>query len=232
MKRSLALAGICWLLLGASRLPASTVEWVNDTDVVAELQYVVLQAPLSIELAAPGQTETIYGRVYHAGLTEAAGGAAQVVAELGYGPEGTDPRVAAGWVWVEAVFNEQYGNNDEYQASLTINTPGTYSYTFRFSFDGTAFTAADSDGAGSNPPPELTFDPAKLGTLTILPVLFTMLDVDGNGVTDPLTDGVMVMRYLFGFRGEDLVAGGVIDTENCERCDAAEIQLYFISPLD
>jgi len=51
------------------------------------------------------------------------------------------------------------------------------------------------------------------------------LDVDGNGGAEPLTDGVLVMRYLSGLRGEDLIAGAV-DTEHCTRCTAEAIESY------
>ncbi|MBC6475614.1 MAG: hypothetical protein GDA48_24730 [Hormoscilla sp. GM102CHS1] len=33
----------------------------------------------------------------------------------------------------------------------------------------------------------------------------TMLDVDGNGMADALTDGIMMMRYLFGFGGNAVI---------------------------
>ena len=36
-----------------------------------------------------------------------------------------------------------------------------------------------------------------------------LLDVDGNGKADALTDGVMLVRYLFGLRGPALIAGAV-----------------------
>ena len=35
------------------------------------------------------------------------------------------------------------------------------------------------------------------------------LDIDGNGKAEALTDGLLVIRYLFGFRGESLTAGAV-----------------------
>ncbi|MEO8134260.1 MAG: hypothetical protein ABI831_09810 [Betaproteobacteria bacterium] len=35
------------------------------------------------------------------------------------------------------------------------------------------------------------------------------LDIDGNGQTDALTDGLLVVRYLFGLRGASLIAGAV-----------------------
>jgi hypothetical protein len=50
-------------------------------------------------------------------------------------------------------------------------------------------------------------------------------DVDGNGSTNPLTDGLLVLRFLFGFTGETLVTGAV-DLAGCTRCDAAAIEAY------
>ena len=35
------------------------------------------------------------------------------------------------------------------------------------------------------------------------------LDVDGDGDTDALTDGLLLLRYLFGFRDETLIAGAL-----------------------
>ncbi len=35
------------------------------------------------------------------------------------------------------------------------------------------------------------------------------LDIDGNGAAEPLTDGLVLMRYLFGFEGEALIEGAV-----------------------
>ena len=35
------------------------------------------------------------------------------------------------------------------------------------------------------------------------------IGIDGNGVADPLTDGLLFLRYLFGFRGATLIAGAV-----------------------
>lgn len=41
-------------------------------------------------------------------------------------------------------------------------------------------------------------------------------DVDGNGEADPLTDGVMIARFMFGFRG-DALTSGVLDTDDATR---------------
>ena len=51
-----------------------------------------------------------------------------------------------------------------------------------------------------------------------------LLDVDGNGATDPLTDGLLLLRYFFGFRGATLTNGAV--GPGCTRCDAASIEPY------
>jgi hypothetical protein len=50
------------------------------------------------------------------------------------------------------------------------------------------------------------------------------IDIDGNGVGDPLTDGLLFLRYLFGFRGAVLTGGAVAG--NCTRCTAAEIEAF------
>jgi hypothetical protein len=51
------------------------------------------------------------------------------------------------------------------------------------------------------------------------------LDIDGDGVSDPLTDGVLILRYMFGFRGSVLVTGAV-DLVDCTRCTAPAIEDY------
>ena len=49
-------------------------------------------------------------------------------------------------------------------------------------------------------------------------------DVDGNGVVDPLTDTLLALRYVFGFRGATLITGAV--GAGCTRCDAPSIEAY------
>ena len=36
-----------------------------------------------------------------------------------------------------------------------------------------------------------------------------LLDVDGDGRTDALTDGLLILRYLFGLRGPSLTANAI-----------------------
>jgi hypothetical protein len=51
-----------------------------------------------------------------------------------------------------------------------------------------------------------------------------VLDVDGDGAVKALTDGVLVLRYLFGFTGTTLTGGAI--GSGCTRCDAAAIEDY------
>lgn len=42
---------------------------------------------------------------------------------------------------------------------------------------------------------------------THLDAIRTALDIDGNNTVEPLTDGLLILRYLFGLRGSTLIAG-------------------------
>jgi hypothetical protein len=59
------------------------------------------------------------------------------------------------------------------------------------------------------------------------------LDIDGNGLLEALTDGLLVLRFLFGFTGTALTANAVDTTPPnvCTRCDAATI-LPYLQTLD
>ncbi len=49
-------------------------------------------------------------------------------------------------------------------------------------------------------------------------------DIDGNGQVDALTDGLLIIRYLFGIRGDALINNSVSD--GCTRCSPIEIEAY------
>ncbi|MEO8136891.1 MAG: hypothetical protein ABI831_23305 [Betaproteobacteria bacterium] len=50
------------------------------------------------------------------------------------------------------------------------------------------------------------------------------LDVDGDGRVDALTDGVMVLRFQFGVRGEALTQGAI--SPGATRTAASEIEAF------
>lgn len=49
-------------------------------------------------------------------------------------------------------------------------------------------------------------------------------DIDGNAKSDALTDGLLLIRYLFGIRGDSLIEGTVAN--DCSRCTVSEIEAY------
>ena len=122
--------------------------------------------PALVSVVAGAATEMIFGQAFEAGLTEAAGQAAGLVGQVGYGPADVNPEYQSGWVFFPATFNVQSGNNDEFQGSITAPAePGTYRYAYRFSLDGATWTYCDIDGAGSND--GLTFEVTQLPALTV-----------------------------------------------------------------
>jgi hypothetical protein len=55
-------------------------------------------------------------------------------------------------------------------------------------------------------------------------------DIDGDGAVTPLTDGLLTLRYQFGFTGATLITGAV-NLGGCTRCDAASIEAYLKSVI-
>jgi hypothetical protein len=52
------------------------------------------------------------------------------------------------------------------------------------------------------------------------------IDIDGNGAVDTLTDGLLIIRYLFGIRGPALIKGSVAN--DCSRCTVLEIEIFLL----
>jgi len=53
------------------------------------------------------------------------------------------------------------------------------------------------------------------------------LDIDQNNVLDPLTDGLMILRYLYGVRGDALLSGAIGPL--AQRKDVAAVENYLLS---
>jgi hypothetical protein len=118
----------------------------------------------------------VYARVYSEGVTDQAGQGTGITAWIGFSTEDTDP---ANWTdWIEASYNSDQGNNDEYMADLgvEISAAGTYYYASRFQPEEGSFVYGGFDGGfwdGTN---------NVSGVLTVaevietFPVLFTVID--------------------------------------------------------
>ena len=56
------------------------------------------------------------------------------------------------------------------------------------------------------------------------------LDVDGNGQADALTDGLMLIRYMFGLRGAALLNGAI--GPGATRTTIVQVETYIVSILN
>jgi hypothetical protein len=91
---------------------------------------------------------------------------------------------------------------------------------YLFGFDGQSLVA------GALAPGATRTDPAEIESY-LDACAATMLDADGDGGSAPLTDGLLVLRRLFGFAGDALIVGAV--DQDCSRCTAAAIEAYMDS---
>jgi hypothetical protein len=66
-----------------------------------------------------------------------------------------------------------------------------------------------------------------LATDTNHDVTSAVLDIDANGSFDALTDGLLVLRYAFGLRGESLIKDSI--ATNAMRTNPADIEAYIES---
>jgi alpha-tubulin suppressor-like RCC1 family protein len=75
---------------------------------------------------------------------------------------------------------------------------------------------------GQTDVPELsfTFDEDD----TYADVTSAVLDIDANGSFDALTDGLIILRYAFGLRGQSLIDGVI--SEDAMRAEASDIETY------
>ncbi|HCF60162.1 MAG TPA: hypothetical protein DFS52_19470, partial [Myxococcales bacterium] len=120
-----------------------------------------------------GEEFTAFGQVYVAGVTDQAGQCAGVEGELGYGLPGTDGSMGAGWTWIDAAYNlDVDGANEEYMATFTPNA-GSYSYAYRFRYNGGDWMYCDTDG---NTGASGGFDPALQGSLRVDPPARPLVD--------------------------------------------------------
>jgi Lamin Tail Domain len=161
---------------------------LNETNLGAEADYCVLQFPTTLSVVSGMSAAPIYGRLFEAGVTETFGAPPGWIAQLGYGPNLSDPRLLTGWRYFDANYNAQAGTSDEFQTTITAPyLPGIYSYTYRFSNDaGGSWTYCDADGAGSGP--GFAFSTAAQGQMTVTDpyagLVINEVDYDQFGTPD------------------------------------------------
>ena len=98
-------------------------------------------------------------------------------------------------------------------------TDGLIIIRYLFGLTGPALTNAALGGSATRT------DPAVIKTY--LDSIRPALDIDGNNTFDVATDGLLIMRYIFGLRGSALIAGAVGPLG--ARHSATDIQTYIQS---
>ncbi len=131
---------------GVPNLCSDVIGWAN------------LQWPptLAHTISVITRTDNVYGQVWIGSVTSSPGATPGLSAQVGFGPPGSDPAGNAAWTWVDATFNTDAGNNDEFVGSFLPEATGTFDYVYRYSTaGGLAWLYADLNGpvtAGSTPP--------------------------------------------------------------------------------
>ena len=124
------------------------------------------QSPSGImhTVSALTPTEVVYGRAWIEGRTELSGPMEGLLAQVGFGPDGSEPDDNPDWQWVDATFSADAGDSDEFTGQLLPEVAGTYDYAYRYSTTGgLTWVYADLDGTGNG------YDPAQAGSLTVTP---------------------------------------------------------------
>ena len=135
-----------------SAVPHFSIGWAN------------LQWPptLTHTISTVNRTDNVYGQVWIDGVTNQPGQTPTLRAQLGWGPSASNPDGNSSWQWVDAVFNTDAGNNDEFVSSLLPDQVGSFDYAYRYTTtNGQTWVYADLDGIGNG------YSPAQAGKLTV-----------------------------------------------------------------
>jgi len=161
----------------------------------AEITFANVQFPTAATATAGGSVD-LYVQFYAALITDAPGAPnlGQVRAQVGANATNTNPGTWASDAWVDASWNAQSANNDEYKGTITGLPEGTYYTASRFSLDGGAtWIYGGINGVWSNDSGTITVSPAAPTGSTFLGAYpgKSMTDVAPNGLT-------YLANYAFG----------------------------------
>ncbi len=143
--------------------------YFDDLKLTRKIGWANLQWPYTINISPGDTTELIFGQIWIDGVTNQSGQAPDIVAEVGYGPDGSFPYDTLtgapnpDWVWFPTVYNLDVGNNDEYMGTLVVPEVGVYDYAYRWSYQNGPWEYADKSGINDG------YDPAQAGELIVVP---------------------------------------------------------------
>jgi fibronectin type 3 domain-containing protein len=157
-----------------SALPHLTIGWAN------------LQWPptMTHTISTTDRTDDAYGQVWIDGVTNQPGATESLRAQLGFGPQGTNPATDSNWVWVEASFNVDAGNNDEFVASMLPEATGVFDYTYRYTTTNGRdwFYAVNGPDNSASPFGQLTVNPSDDTTAPSTPAGLNVASASPDGI--------------------------------------------------
>ena len=127
--------------LNVSYEPIETMDWCNT------------QWPHTMSVPGGSTSETVYGQCWEPGLTDLPGPGAGITAQLGYGNSNTTP--GGTWSWVNAVYNLDVGDNDEYMATFDVpldRVGDTLWYCYRYAINDGPWVYGGIGGIYNNDP--------------------------------------------------------------------------------
>jgi hypothetical protein len=181
---------------------SNVVDWAN------------IQSPGTATICQ-GQTLTIYGQVFEAGVTPPAGQGAGITVQFAYNTSNTNPSTWPSASWSTTTYNPLSlinPNNDEYSGVIPALSPGTYYYAFSYTMNGcTSYGGFSAAGGGFwdgttnvngtlivNPNVTPTFNPITAicagGALNALPTSSTNLI---TGTWSPALSNQTTTTYTF-----------------------------------
>jgi hypothetical protein len=83
-----------------------------------------------------------------------------------------------------------------------------------FGFSGDSLTSGAVSGGASRD--------ASEAIASYLTDADSQLDIDGDSESKPLTDGLLLIRYLFGFSGDSLISGAIGSDATRDSAEAVE----------
>eukprot|EP01013_Petalomonas_cantuscygni_P018272 TRINITY_DN35667_c0_g1_i1.p1 TRINITY_DN35667_c0_g1~~TRINITY_DN35667_c0_g1_i1.p1 ORF type:complete len:399 (-),score=25.85 TRINITY_DN35667_c0_g1_i1:360-1556(-) len=122
--------------LSVSLISSSTASRTPDPVPSVSIDYARLQYPCA-PITSVSAATTIFSVVYEAGVTNQPEAWADLAAQVGYGPFGSDPSAdedSGDWLWSAATYKGAFegGDNDEYQGDLTVPEQGLYAFAYRY----------------------------------------------------------------------------------------------------
>jgi len=206
------------LVVTAVDAPGNESGWSNEVAAIPHVAigWANLQWPptMTHTISTITRTGDVYGQVWIDGVTNQPGATPGLLAQVGHGPAGSNPTSDPGWTWVDAVFNVDAGNNDEFMASLLPEAVGTFDVVYRYSVtNGRDWPYADLNGpvpSGDYPPNPcvLTVNSSGDTTAPAVPTGLAVVSASPTGI-ELSWDAVSGDASLYGYEvGRAATAGG------------------------